>query len=295
MCGISVLITKELNKDNLRIFRNRLREQESRGGDSVGLYCYGPNFQKLYSDLRKTSNPLFKKLKKDVYEQKLMGQPIVILGHTRATATGTPKDFHPATDYEENNFMIHNGVIYDEHGYYYHPNDTYHLVNLYEFEMDSGKNKKHMLDRIYTNGSTIFNLNINRNILEFLRIGYTPLEIFSTKNSIFYCSDTLSRDFQQHKKGFYQINIDKLFDNKKILVEDSKKFIDSYEDKYYDQYYSVVGGGDKNRDIWNYKNQTLDDIDCPLLDGYGCMGCLECRKRNNKKSYGWDEDYYQMR
>ena len=74
MCGITCLYTKNFTKKEKNIFLDVLKRNESRGGDSVGLYVYNYDTKKesLIYTLKKSSKPIasalnrvFKKIQND--------------------------------------------------------------------------------------------------------------------------------------------------------------------------------------------------------------------------------------
>jgi len=284
LCGITTLITKKLNINDLKEFEEVFKRQELRGGDSSGIYLGSLKSCMLFYNLSRSTKPSMDLLKKHLIDHNMEGEPLILMGHTRATATGTHKDFHPAISIDKKGVMIHNGVIYDSEGYYYHENDTYHLVNLLRFEGDSKKKKKSLKDRITTGGSTIFNLDVEKQYLEFSVMGHTPLKGRDLKDGMIFCStppNKLEQKYITIRDGFYKINLkNELFKNhnkkRPMIVNQGVKYIDNVWDY---GYYNIVNGRDRQKG-GIYTNTDNIKEECPLLWGRPCKGCLNCQRDN---------------
>lgn len=290
MCGITTLITKKLNLDDLKQFEEVFKRQELRGGDSAGVYLGSLKTSMLFYNFGRNIKPSMDLLKKHLIDYEMEGHPLILLGHTRATATGTKKDFHPAMSIDKKGVMVHNGVIYDSEGYYYHPNDTYHLVNLLRFEGNTKKKKKGLKDRITTGGSTIFNLDIEDNYLEFSVMGHTPLHGRDLDGGLLFCSQPPNKhlkNFIPIRDGFYKINLRKeLFkqrnEDKPIRVRQGVTYI---SDSWDYGYYNIVNGrGNDIKESYIKECEIIKD-DCPVLWGNPCIACFKCRKKEFRTSY----------
>lgn len=273
MCGITTLVSKNLTIRQLSEYGDTLMEQEPRGGDSVGVYLFTPQYQKNIYTLSSSPSEVLKKLYMEIFNKNLLNSPIVLLGHTRACATGSNKDYHPAISKNKKVISIHNGVVSDDYGSYYHLNDTYHLVNVLDYEVKSKRDLRGLKERFYTSGSTIFNINLKNMTLDFLRVGYTPLLFKKEADYELYCSITDKSGFITHKKGFYKLNLKTLFDNKKIIIKKGVKYISTYEGVYfYDKdTYKLVNGVSESK-----KEYFKEGSGCNLHKGLECVGCLEC-------------------
>lgn len=285
MCGITTLITKGLNEQELKEFETVFQRQELRGGDSAGIYLGSYKTSMLFYNFGRPTTPSMNLLKNHLKIHDMMGEPLILLGHTRATATGSTRDFHPAISIDKQGVMIHNGVIYDSEGYYYHDNDTYHLVNLLRFEGDSKRKKKALKQRITTGGSTIFNLDVESKYLEFCVMGHTPLEGRDLENgSMIFCSvppNKLNKKYVTIRDGFYKINLAKEVLNKKgcdkeIRVNQGVKYIDNIWDY---TSYNIVNATNKGAERVNYDNTREN---CPVLWGRECKGCLICQREGER-------------
>ena len=297
MCGITTLISNKLEVNQLLEFREVFKKQENRGGDSSGIYIYTGDKDGLFFDLKRYTDKPIKELSQFIINNRLIDKPVVIMGHTRATATGSNMDFHPAISELKNQIMTHNGVIYDEYGYYYHPNDTYHLVNLLDYEVYTKRDKKGLKNRISTSGSTIFNLNKDKKLLEFCCIGYTPLLLKSFKNYNIFCSTSgIDNTYKQIKDGFYKINLERLFNQKKIKIQDSIKYIEGERWETDNEVFYIVNGkkrGGNKKSLWNsteyYTEKRFNEDTCNIhKEGY-CNGCMICAGDHYTKKLndGW--------
>jgi hypothetical protein len=280
VCGIIGLYTKKYSQEDRDILINTLRVNERRGGDSVGLFLY--DFQSQYKNniytLGRSSKPIISSIHKSF--KKMEGREVILLGHTRLTATGSHKDYHPATFYSKK-YMVHNGVMTSKlfNGGI---NDTYEAIRIFEEDGISSKLK----DKIFCTGSAWLIFDTDREVLSVGKMGYNPLEVLYKPNSVFMASTGLLKfgafeltDIDNH---FYKLNRDD------ISFKSVKPYIG--EDFCYNKYSD--GGISYSKDYKNLyesdknKGLTKDGVDkkaipCfnPNTGCYQCWKCGECDKK----------------
>lgn len=273
ICGITALYTKKFSKKEKNIFLDVLRKNESRGGDSVGLYIYDYDTKRdsLIYTLKRSSKPIARALNKAF--NSIRQHEIVILAHTRLTATGSTSDYHPATYYKRK-YMIHNGVM-DSLEFDIKMNDTYSAIKLFE---EQGLKPK-LRDKITCNGSAWLIFDKENESLNIGKIGYNPLQILFRKNSVFFSSIGLEkyngRNLVNYQNHFLKLDTDnlKFIDVPEYVSENDYIY---YSDSYYrnlNDKFKNLDAGDRKKN--NFDNEKLGEY---FNEKSGCFNCWNCGK-----------------
>jgi len=272
LCGITCLYTKNFTKKEKNIFLDVLKRNESRGGDSVGLYVYNYDTKKesLIYTLKKSSKPIASALNR-VFK-KIQNDNILLLAHTRLTATGTKNDYHPATYYNKK-YMVHNGVM-DSMDFNPRNNDTYEAIKLFE---EQGLKPK-LRNKIHCNGSAWIIFDKQNESLNIGKIGYNPLQILFKKNSIFIASVGLEK-----YNGRALINYENHFlklDNENLKFSHVEAYVGESDYIYYSDSFNNDGTY-KNVKIIDDRFKQLEKFDNEVGGEFynnktGCFNCWNC-------------------
>lgn len=291
MCGICAMITRELNDKNLYDFLKIFKHQESRGGDSTGLYLLTPEKSMLYWSLEKEIKPIVRDSFKDLEDS--FGQPCLLMGHTRKTATGKTSHFHPAISDDGKVIIVHNNTVEDDFSLYYHENDTYHLANVLANECTTKQEKRDLKNRLSCSGSSIIIFYTDSLKLDVVRWKHNPLELVlgnKEEHSYILCSIVPSGyPSGEIEEGFYTIDLkEELFNGNKegcFKFQEGIKFIRrngtslkfpplklTQNPKNHKNSFGVptTTTTNNNRSNWDLKE---DLYDCDLYWGHECFQC----------------------
>lgn len=137
MCGIATLISERLTRSQLIAWSCALVRNEERGGDNVGALLFQNDTVNCWRD---EESGLSEKVLQQIWNNVKFGTPALILGHTRSTATGSPKDAHPAFSPKRTVWIVHNGVVHSEK-FSIIKNDTFEWAKIIEESREVGLEK----------------------------------------------------------------------------------------------------------------------------------------------------------
>ncbi len=140
MCGICGIMKSDgIEAEHVDIFNNIFEQSESRGSDAFGFYSHPK--ETLFKQKGKVTDFL-----KKHRINKLVEGNKVIVGHTRATTTGTEKNNQNNHPFSTKDFvMAHNGMIWN-HEYFRDQfktdieTDSIMILKLIQEEYDKSKN-----------------------------------------------------------------------------------------------------------------------------------------------------------
>jgi len=105
VCGIIVGYSKNWTEEDLLEFMMRLKDNEKRGGDSVGVWI--DSASKVIYSYTKSADLVIRSLWEN--RRAVISKETLLMGHTRKTATGSKKDYHPVVTKKV--VIVHNGVV----------------------------------------------------------------------------------------------------------------------------------------------------------------------------------------
>lgn len=307
MCGILSLYSESLKQHELNQLQSLFKINESRGGDSVGVFIY--DFEKkdyiIYHDYIQSSQKINRLLNKLFFKKdnSIRNKRILIMGHTRLTATGTVKDAHPMISKNNQWVMIHNGV-FDHKDFIVGVNDTQQTVDLV------GAQGLHKDLDLKCMGSAWVLFNLVDESIHIGKLGFNPMELKKLNNGFLLSSIGLKncKELSDHKDHFYRYSY-KNGDFMPDIVYASEKFggysgwsygvTNAYKNLYLKdskETDNIIYIGDKKdkdkpyiitcpKDEMIIELKDLDNEIGKFNNKTGCMNCMECFACDDWGSY----------